>query len=59
MNRPRYSLTNLEVSDLFFNYVDDSDNLESKAQEFLDMLPSLRVQGITHQDLVEDFLHRL
>lgn len=53
-----YVLTALEISDAFFNFTNGEDII-GNAIEFLDILPSLRNQGITHEDLVQDYLDRV
>lgn len=60
MEKREYTLTDLKISDLFFNYPRiDGDNLEVSAGEFLNELPSLKEQGITTKMLVEDYNNRL
>jgi hypothetical protein len=60
MRLPDVSISGLELSDLFFNYPRiDGDNLEVSAGEFLNELPSLKAQGITVKQLVEDYQARL
>ena len=60
MDKREYTLTDLEVSDLFFNHPNPTNNtLEEQARDFLNALPSLENQGVTVEKLVSDYEARL
>jgi len=57
---PDVSISGLELSDLFFNYPNLTDNsIKEQAQDFLNSLPSLEAQGVTVEFLIEDYNNRL
>lgn len=53
-----YSITGLELSDLFFDFT-TNDQVSEPAKEFLNLLPSLKNKGITEKDLIADYKARL
>jgi hypothetical protein len=62
MRLKEVTLSGLEISDLFFTYCCEDINelsIAELAKEFMDDLPSLKLQGYTIDCLVMDFENRL
>lgn len=57
---PQVTLSNVELSDLFFNYhKSETYTVEESANDFLNFLPSLESAGVTVEMLVNDYNERL
>jgi hypothetical protein len=59
-NLPQVTLSSVELSDLFFNYhLLSQFTVEQSAEDFLNMMPSIKNAGVTIEMLVKDYNDRV
>lgn len=58
-NLPSVTITGIEISDMFFNFVNPDYPVKEQAIDLLYAYPSFKHAGITPEMLTEDYYNRV